>query len=115
MFKTKMLAAILLIAAVLFAGCKKKEAAGPGGGDSQCDPSRTRHRREPHGARARSKSASNGTAGPRGVANKVSILRRFLGADRVEKAGGPVKTKRRRLGNGGGSRSRALLHRHPSG
>jgi integrase len=35
---------------------------------------------------------------PHHVANKVSILRRFLGTDRVEKAGGPVKTKRRRLG-----------------
>ncbi len=36
---------------------------------------------------------------PHHVANKVSILRRFLGTERVEKAGGPVKTKRRRLGN----------------
>ena len=38
---------------------------------------------------------------PHHVANKVSILRRFLGADRVEKADGPGKTKRRRLGNDG--------------
>lgn len=34
------------------------------------------------------------------VANKVSMLRRFVGANRVEKAGGPAKTKRRRLENG---------------
>lgn len=34
---------------------------------------------------------------PLHVANKVSILRRFIGAPRFEKAGGPVKTKRRRL------------------
>lgn len=34
------------------------------------------------------------------VANKVSMLRRFLGADRVEKLGGPVKTKRRRAKDG---------------
>jgi len=37
---------------------------------------------------------------PLHVANKVSILRRFIGAERVERAGGPVKTKRRRLKNG---------------
>ena len=37
---------------------------------------------------------------PLHIANKVSILRRFIGASRVEKAGGPVKTKRRRLKNG---------------
>jgi hypothetical protein len=34
------------------------------------------------------------------VANKVSIFRRFIGAERLEKAGGPVKTKRRRLDSG---------------
>ena len=37
---------------------------------------------------------------PLHIANKVSILRRFIGTDRVEKAGGPLKTKRRRLKNG---------------
>lgn len=37
---------------------------------------------------------------PLHVANKVSILRRFIGADRVEAAGGPVKSKRQRLKNG---------------
>lgn len=37
---------------------------------------------------------------PLHVANKVSILRRFLGAERVEKAGGPVKTKRKRSADG---------------
>jgi site-specific recombinase XerD len=36
---------------------------------------------------------------PMHIANKVSILRRFIGAERLEKAGGPVKTRRRRLGN----------------
>lgn len=35
------------------------------------------------------------------VANKVSIFRRFIGAERLEKAGGPVKTKRRRQEGGG--------------
>ena len=34
------------------------------------------------------------------AANKVSMLRRFLGAERVEKLGGPVKTKRRRTEDG---------------
>jgi integrase len=34
------------------------------------------------------------------VANKVSILRRFLGAARVESLGGPAKTKRKRLKGG---------------
>ena len=37
---------------------------------------------------------------PHHVANKISILRRFLGAARVEKVGGPALTKRRRLENG---------------
>ena len=37
---------------------------------------------------------------PLHVANKISMLRRFLGAERVEKLGGPVKTKRRRTRDG---------------
>jgi len=37
---------------------------------------------------------------PLHVANKVSILRRFIGAHRVEAAGGPAKSKRQRLKNG---------------
>lgn len=37
---------------------------------------------------------------PLHVENKVSILRRFIGVERVEKSGGPVKTKRRRQKNG---------------
>lgn len=38
---------------------------------------------------------------PLHFANKVSILRRFIGIPRMEKAGGPIKMKRRRTKNGG--------------
>jgi hypothetical protein len=48
------------------------------------------------------------------IANKVSNFRRFIDADRVEKNGGPIKTKRRRLKKWADDpRPAAVFHRRP--